>query len=309
MQKEKYYIYFHNDFDGYAGAAVIYDFLKKQNKKISGFQILDYEKYPTKKWEKEKFKDLPIILDFRYHPKAYFWFDHHPTTFIKKEWKDNFKPTKFHYFDTSFKSCASLIVNKLQKEFNYKPNKFIKKLCYWGDIIDSANFKSPKETIDINKPAYKIAIFLSKNHDKNLIWLIKAMSTKSLLQIANLNKIKNLIKKEKEIRKKALNFYYQNLKIYNNKLAFIDLTKTKFSLRYAPFYLAPQIIYAFSLSKNKKYKISLSANPWQKNKPCKNIGKFLQKFGGGGHKRVGGIEFNTKKEADKFIQKIIKEFS
>jgi oligoribonuclease NrnB/cAMP/cGMP phosphodiesterase (DHH superfamily) len=69
LEKE-YNIYFHDDFDGFASASVIYDFLKKSNSKVKSFNPVNYDL--KNKWSEFKFKPNPIILDFYYHPKANF---------------------------------------------------------------------------------------------------------------------------------------------------------------------------------------------------------------------------------------------
>lgn len=301
--EKKYNIYFHYDFDGFASAAVMFDFLKKNNSKIQNFTPVNYNlKY---KWTDFKFKKNPIIVDFYFHPQAKFWFDHHETTFIKNEWKKDFKPNKYYHFNPQYKSCCSLIVNQLQKIWGYKPSKHILNLSKWLDIIDGANYKSAKQTIILKDSALQIDAFID-NNKKYILWLIKKLPYFSLKEIASSPKIKNFLKKEKEKRKEILKIYYKNLKIFYNKIAFIDKTKIKGNLRYAPFYFYPNILYSIILRKKKVYIISLGVNPWKRNKNKIHIGKFLRKhFKGGGHKTVGGAEFKTKKEALKAIEKII----
>ncbi len=81
----KYDIYFHNDFDGRASAAVMLAFLRSRGDDIEHYIPIKYDVIP--KWIDDKFleknklfkgKHSPaIIVDFPYHPQAAFWFDHH----------------------------------------------------------------------------------------------------------------------------------------------------------------------------------------------------------------------------------------
>lgn len=308
IKQGEYNIYFHNDFDGYSSAAIIFDFLNQKNLKVKSLNSINYD-YKNN-WENTDFKPNPIIVDFLYHPKAYFWFDHHKTTFIKKEWEKNFKKNKnkYHYFDINYASCAHLVLDVLKKDFNYKPSKNILNLVYWADIIDKANYNSPFQTIELKDQALQIDAYID-HYKKNqtMKWLIKDFSKKSLKKIASDIKIQKLVKKEKEKINKLLKFYYKNLKIYYDKIGFIDISTKKDSLRYAPFYLAPQIIYNITLRKfNSFYVLSIGANPWKRNKNKINIGEFLKKnFKGGGHKDVGGAEFKNKKEILKAVEKTI----
>lgn len=308
--EKNYNIYFHYDFDGIASAAVIFDFLKQKNSNVENFIAVNYNlKY---KWPNFKFKKNPIIVDFYFHPKAKFWFDHHETTFKKESWKDNFKQNKYHHFAPRYKSCCSLIVNRLQKLWGYKPSKHIINLSKWLDIIDGANYKSAKQAIFLKEPAAQINAFIDNQPKiKSITWLIYDLIQKPLTKIAQKKRVKNFIKKEVKRRQKIINFYNKNLKIYNYKLGIIDIGRHNYNLRYAPFYLKPNLIYALTIRHKKGlYFISLGVNPWQKNKNKIHVGKFLRKnFGGGGHKKVGGVEFRNKKELNLAIKKIIKEFS
>jgi oligoribonuclease NrnB/cAMP/cGMP phosphodiesterase (DHH superfamily) len=315
IKKEKYNIYFHNDFDGYVSCAIIFDFLNKNNAKIQSLNLAYYD-YKNK-WSNINLKKNAVVLDFLYHPQAYLWFDHHKTTFITKEWEKIFKKkkNKYHYFNINYASCAHLVLDSLKKDFNYKPSKNILNLVYWADIIDRANYKSPLQTIELKDPALQIDAYIDNYKGKKpLKWLIKDLSKKSLKETASNIKIQKLVKKEKEKINKLLKFYYKNLKIYYDKIGFIDISAKHNKngyLRYIPFYLAPQIIYNITLKKiDSFYALSLGANPWKRNKNKINIGEFLRKnFGGGGHKNVGGAEFKNKKTALKAIEKIINFFN
>jgi oligoribonuclease NrnB/cAMP/cGMP phosphodiesterase (DHH superfamily) len=310
-KKEEYNIYFHNDFDGYASCAIIFDFLNKNNAKIQSLNSINYD-YKSK-WNNINLKTNAIIVDFLYHPKAYLWFDHHKTTFITKKWEKIFKKkkNKYHYFNINYASCAHLVLDSLKKDFNYKPSKNILNLVYWADVIDEANYKSPLQTIELKDPALQIATYIDDYGGKKVIkWLIKDLTKKSLKEIAADIRIQKLIKREKEKINRILKFYYKNLKIYYDKIGFTDISdknNKKTRLRYAPFYLAPQIIYNITLKKyNSLYALSLGVNPWKRKQNKINIGEFLRKnFGGGGHKDVGGAEFKNKETALKAIEKII----
>src|SRR5581483_7562722 len=99
----KYDIYFHNDFDGRAAAAIMLAFLRSRGDDAEHFVPLGYEMqdaylkenfFATHKLFKGK-RNPPIIVDFAFHPKAAWWFDHHPTTFKREEWREKFKPSKY----------------------------------------------------------------------------------------------------------------------------------------------------------------------------------------------------------------------
>jgi len=302
----EYDIYYHDDFDGMASAAVMLDFLESRGDKVKKFIQIKYDIRP--KWPKIKFQRPTVIVDFYYHPEAAFWFDHHPTSFIKSEWKKRFRPDKFHHFGTKYSSCCMLVLEQLAKNFGYSPPRHLKELGRWADVIDGAKYRSARQVTEMKEPALQIAAFIDWDDGaKPLAWLIRLLSEKSFKEIvadSRLKKTMGVIRKEV---RKLLGVYRKNLKLYG-RLAFIDITSAKGELRFVPYYLHPHIVYSLVLKKWDKgvRHITLGANPWQRRKNGINIGAFLRKhYKGGGHKDVGGAEFRSKKAAEKAIQEII----
>jgi hypothetical protein len=64
--------------------------------------------------------------------------------------------------------------------------------------------------------------------------------------------------------------------------------------KFIPYYLYPQATYAIGLSKSSfRTKVSVGSNPWTKADPAKmvNLAQICERYGGGGHARVGAISF------------------
>jgi nanoRNase/pAp phosphatase (c-di-AMP/oligoRNAs hydrolase) len=53
------------------------------------------------------------------------------------------------------------------------------------------------------------------------------------------------------------------------------------------------------------YKLGVGSNPWKRNKIKINIGLLLKKYGGGGHKWVGGLTVKPASKKDAVIREII----
>jgi len=151
----KYHLYFHNDFDGMASGAVMLNFLRSRGDDIVSYNPIDYFPDVNRKWPEYKFKKPFILVDFRYHPAADWWFDHHLTSFFKKKWQNSFKVDRTHVFNPKIKSVCELVVRHLSKIFKYSPPRYIEYLVKWTSIIDSASYKSPKELVDIKRELYK----------------------------------------------------------------------------------------------------------------------------------------------------------
>ena len=56
-------------------------------------------------------------------------------------------------------------------------------------------------------------------------------------------------------------------------------------------------------------KVSVGSNPWAPSPPVVNLAKICERYGGGGHARVGAISFNVTQsaEARQAAQEIVEE--
>src|SRR6516162_11169477 len=62
--------------------------------------------------------------------------------------------------------------------------------------------------------------------------------------------------------------------------------------KFIPYYLHPDSIYSVGLSKSSfRTKVSVGSNPWALVEPIENLAKICERYGGGGHARVGAISF------------------
>jgi hypothetical protein len=80
--------------------------------------------------------------------------------------------------------------------------------------------------------------------------------------------------------------------------------------KFIPYYLHPDSIYSVGLSKSSfRVKVSVGSNPWSRREPTVNLAKVCERYGGGGHARVGAISFEvTQSEAaHKAAKEIVEE--
>jgi nanoRNase/pAp phosphatase (c-di-AMP/oligoRNAs hydrolase) len=62
--------------------------------------------------------------------------------------------------------------------------------------------------------------------------------------------------------------------------------------KFVPYYLFPDSIYTVSVSPSRfRTKISVGSNPWTREEPRHNLASICERYGGGGHARVGAISF------------------
>jgi nanoRNase/pAp phosphatase (c-di-AMP/oligoRNAs hydrolase) len=62
--------------------------------------------------------------------------------------------------------------------------------------------------------------------------------------------------------------------------------------KFIPYYLFPDSVYTVSVSASVfRTKISVGSNPWSPGTPSHNLATICERYGGGGHARVGAISF------------------
>ena len=69
--------------------------------------------------------------------------------------------------------------------------------------------------------------------------------------------------------------------------------------KFIPYYLYPQATYSIGLSKSSfRTKVAVGSNPWTKADPATmvNLAQVCERYGGGGHARVGAISFPPDRE-------------
>jgi c-di-AMP phosphodiesterase-like protein len=77
---------------------------------------------------------------------------------------------------------------------------------------------------------------------------------------------------------------------------FFDITDLELEgyNKFIPYYLHPDSIYSIGVSKSSfRVKVSVGSNPWSKRQPTVNLAKICERYGGGGHARVGAISFDV----------------
>jgi hypothetical protein len=82
--------------------------------------------------------------------------------------------------------------------------------------------------------------------------------------------------------------------------------------KFIPYYLYPEATYNVGLSKSSfRTKVSVGTNPWTSRAPSElvNLAAICERYGGGGHARVGAISFppDREDEARKAVGEIVAE--
>jgi oligoribonuclease NrnB/cAMP/cGMP phosphodiesterase (DHH superfamily) len=315
-----YDIFFHNDFDGRASAAILVDFLKGRKDRVERFVPVDYDLKPM--WHKKdalqqiarkakKGKINPVIIvDFIYHPAAAWWFDHHPTAFIKEAWENSYQPGPTRHFAPEYASATHLVMDALEEYHGYRPGKHIRDMSAWLDVCDGAQYRSARQTILLNEPALQLSAFIDDdtNKGKSLDWLIKILADKGIAAAMRDRRVKKVMPKIRAEYKLGLDYFKKNL-VLHKKVAFIDKTGLGKlpTLRHAPFYLHPNLIYSIMRKKagQNEYRFQVGVNAWKTERNPIHIGGLLMKYGGGGHRNVGAANVQGEAAAEKFGEYLI----
>jgi hypothetical protein len=82
--------------------------------------------------------------------------------------------------------------------------------------------------------------------------------------------------------------------------------------KFIPYYVCPEATYNVGLSKSSfRTKVSVGTNPWTLKAPSElvNLAEICERYGGGGHARVGAISFppDREDEARKAVGEIVQE--
>ena len=107
-------IHYHRDFDGMVSAAVLAEILRE----VRGEQRLTWSSvnYDQRKdWDDFSRGERFAIVDFHFHPRAEYWFDHHPTTFLAPELRAQYRPTERWRWDPGSPSCPPLILRLIAR--------------------------------------------------------------------------------------------------------------------------------------------------------------------------------------------------
>ena len=75
---------------------------------------------------------------------------------------------------------------------------------------------------------------------------------------------------------------------------FFDITDQELEgyNKFIPYFLHPECVYSVGLSKSSfRTKVAVGSNPWATTDRLTNLAKICERYGGGGHARVGAISF------------------
>jgi hypothetical protein len=248
--------------------------------------------------EKQFDGDENAIVDFKYSnsPKITWWFDHHQSAFLTPDDASHYEQDQSNrkFYDPDFRSCTKFIATIAEQRFGFNP-KPVAELIEWADIIDGALYTDAKSAVEMREPAMKLTMVIEANQDPAFIpRLIPLLSEMPLGEIIQQPFVASLIPPLMERHNRSIETLRERAQCVDGTL-FFDVTDQELEgyNKFVPYYLHPECTYSVGLSMSSfRTKVSVGSNPWAKSDNMVNLAKICERYGGGGHARVGAISFD-----------------
>jgi len=247
--------------------------------------------------------DENAIVDFKYSssPKITWWFDHHESAFLTPADAAHFEQDQSNrkFYDPAFKSCTSFIAMIAEQRFGFNPAP-VAELVSWTDIIDGALYEDAETAIAMKEPAMQLTMAIEATQDATFLpKLIPLLATYPLAEVVSSPLVAPLLPPLLERHQKSIALLRERTECKDGTL-FFDVSDQELEgyNKFVPYYLHPESIYSVGLSKSSfRVKVSVGSNPWAPLAPLVNLAKVCERYGGGGHARVGAISFNVTEQA------------
>jgi hypothetical protein len=253
--------------------------------------------------EKDFDGDENAIVDFKYSssPSITWWFDHHESAFLTPDDAAHFEQDQSNckFYDPDFKSCAGFIATIGEQRFGFNPRP-VADLIGWTDIIDGALYPDARTAVEMKAPAMKLTMAIESAKDSSFApQLIPLLASKPLAEIVEEPLVATLLPPLLERHQRSITILGERTELKDGTL-FFDITDHDLEgyNKFVPYYLHPESVYSVGLSKSSfRVKVSVGSNPWAPTQPTVNLAKVCERYGGGGHARVGAISFDVTQHA------------
>jgi hypothetical protein len=258
------------------------------------------------------------IVDFKYSasPRVTWWFDHHQSAFLTPEDQQDFlawqaraaaadaaDPANLRrggkFYDSDYVSCTSLIADVAREKFGFD-TKRLAELIHWADIVDGARYESAEAAVGMAEPAMKLTMVIESSGEGFVPRIIPLLTEMSLQQVLDQPFVQAELGPLMERHLAGIELLRERAVLDRGVITF-DITDrlTEGYNKFIPYYLHPAAIYNVGLSKSTfRTKVSVGTNPWTKVPVAElaNLAAICERYGGGGHARVGAISFPPDRE-------------
>src|SRR5882762_6188585 len=310
-------VFYHDKcFDGASSAALFSRFYRERIRNDVQFEFTGLLHRAGALFDERQFDgDENAIVDFKYSssPQITWWFDHHESAFLTPEDAAHFEQDQGNrkFYDPDFKSCTSFIAMVAEQRFGFNSSS-VADLVHWTDIIDGAMYQDAQTAVEMQAPDMKLTMVIESAPDSNFVQqLIPLLATRPLRQILEAPFVATLLPPLLKRHELSIGILKERTECKAATI-FFDVTDLELEgyNKFVPYYLHPDSIYSVGLSKSSfRVKVSVGSNPWAPSEPTVNLAKVCERYGGGGHARVGAISFDVTQgdAARKAAQEIVEE--
>jgi len=294
-------VFYHDKcFDGASSAALFSRFYRERIRSDVDFVYSGLLHRAGALFDEKQFDgDENAIVDFKYSssPNITWWFDHHESAFLSPADAAHFEQDQSNrkFYDPDFKSCTSFIAMIAQERFGFDPRP-VAELVQWTDIVDGAMYEDAKSAVEMKAPAMKLTMAIESATDRNFVkTMIPLLAYQSLASILEEPFVAAVLPPLLERHQRSIEILRQR-SVEKDGVIFFDLSDLDLEgyNKFIPYYLHPDSIYSIGVSKSSfRVKVSVGSNPWSKRPPTVNLARICERYGGGGHARVGAISFDV----------------
>ena len=291
-------LFFHDRcFDGAATAAVFTEFFRHISDPEAKFVATGLAHRATQLFDEALFDgDENVIVDFKYSssPRVTWWFDHHQSAFLSHADAEHFRQDRSgkKFYDPAYKSCTKFLATVARDQFGFE-RPSLDELIRWADIIDGAQYPDAKTAVEMGAPAMKLTLVMEASPDNICTRMIRWMVEKPLADIARLPEVEAAFQPLYQRHLESIEVIRSRAR-HDRGVVYFDLVGAGHEgyNKFIPYYLFPESVYTVSVSLSSfRSKVSVGSNPWAPRCPEHNLATICERYGGGGHARVGAISF------------------
>ncbi len=310
-------LYHDHCFDGSASAAFFSRFVEDKIHPGAEFDFTGLAHKASQLFEDSMFDgDENAIVDFKYStsPRLTWWFDHHQSAFLSPQDASHYeagKGSRKLYFDPQYGSCTKFIADISRDYYGYRAPD-LDGLVYWADIVDRANYASAEEAVMMREPAMKLTLVIeAMKGSEGVHGIIRMMRRMKLSEIIADPWVQSQFQPLWERHLTSIDIIRETGKCTGGVIYF-DVADREMEgyNKFVPYWLFPESVYTVSVSlASFRAKVSVGSNPWAAQEPSHNLATICERYGGGGHPRVGAISFQRTEvdEARRVAQEIVAE--
>jgi hypothetical protein len=292
-------LYHDHCFDGAASAAYFSRFIAGAVHPDAEFRYTGMAHKASQDFDPALFDgDENAIVDFKYssNPKLTWWFDHHQSAFLTVADAEHYKrdTSGRKLYDPSYKSCTSFICKVAAERYRFHAPD-LDDLVHWSLIIDGAQYPDAKTAVELGAPAMKLTLVIEAAKGSDIVHkIIGWMQRRTLAEIIAKPEVCALFEPLYERHVQSIDLIRTRAH-QDDGVVFFDLAghDVEGYNKFIPYYLFPGSTYTVSVSPSSfRTKISVGSNPWTPVEPKHNLATICERYGGGGHARVGAISLS-----------------